>query len=60
MTDTAVAARRPELALRPLARSAGEQGAAIAAAVPPALRDLDEERGQQGAQTHGITRRSPS
>ncbi|WP_438038201.1 hypothetical protein [Sorangium sp. So ce128] len=61
MTDTDAAARRTEFAvLSALAHGAGEQGAAIAAAVPPALRDLDEERGQQGAQTHGITRRSPS
>ncbi|WP_441292492.1 DUF4351 domain-containing protein [Sorangium sp. KYC3313] len=45
VTDTAEAARRPELAvLSALAHGAGEQGAAIAAAVLPAIRDLDEER----------------
>jgi hypothetical protein len=49
VTDTDAAARRPEFAvLSALAHGAGEQGAAIAAAVPPALRDLDEERGAAG------------
>ncbi|WP_438038199.1 DUF4351 domain-containing protein [Sorangium sp. So ce128] len=45
MTDTAEAARRPELGvLSALAHGAGEQGANIAAAVLPAIRELDEDR----------------
>jgi flagellar biosynthesis/type III secretory pathway protein FliH len=45
VTDPAEAARRPELAvLSALAHGASEQGAAIAAAALPAIRELDEER----------------
>jgi hypothetical protein len=45
VTDPADAARRPELAvLSVMAHGASEQGAAIAAAVLPALRELDAER----------------
>ncbi|WP_437293528.1 DUF4351 domain-containing protein [Sorangium sp. So ce426] len=45
MTDTAEAARRPERAiLSALTHGAGEQGANIAAAVLPAIRELDEDR----------------
>nr|WP_044966032.1 DUF4351 domain-containing protein [Sorangium cellulosum] len=45
VTDTAEAARRPELGvLSALAHGAGEQGANIAAAVLPAIRELDEDR----------------
>ena len=45
VTDPAEAARRPELAvLSVMAHGAGELGAAIAAAVLPAIQDLDEER----------------
>jgi hypothetical protein len=45
VTDPAEAARRPELAvLSAMAHGASEQGAAIAAAVLPAVRALDEER----------------
>ncbi|WP_437275390.1 DUF4351 domain-containing protein [Sorangium sp. So ce375] len=44
MTDPAEAARRPELAvLSAMAHGGGEQGARIAAAVLPAIRELDEE-----------------
>lgn len=43
--DAAEAARRPELAvLSAMAHGQGEQGAAIAAAVLPAIRGLDDER----------------
>jgi hypothetical protein len=43
--DAAEAARRPELAvLSAMAHGQGEQGAAIAAAVLPAIRELDDER----------------
>jgi hypothetical protein len=43
VTDTAEAARRPERAvLSALMHGAGELGANIAAAVVPALRDLEE------------------
>ncbi|MBK8257561.1 MAG: hypothetical protein IPK82_33445 [Polyangiaceae bacterium] len=43
--DVAEAARRPELAvLSAMAHGQGEQGAAIAAAVLPAIRGLDDER----------------
>jgi hypothetical protein len=45
VTDPAEAARRPELAvLSAMAHGASELGAAIAAAVLPALQELDEER----------------
>ncbi len=45
VTDPAEAARRPELAvLSAMAHGASELGAAIAAAVLPAIRELDEER----------------
>jgi hypothetical protein len=45
ITDPAEAARRPELAvLSALAHGEGEQGAAIAAAVLPAVRQLGDER----------------
>ena len=45
VTDPADAARRPELAvLSAMAHGATEHGAAIAAAVLPALRGLDDER----------------
>jgi len=45
VTDPAEAARRPELAvLSAMAHGAGELGAAIAAAVLPAIRELDDER----------------
>jgi hypothetical protein len=45
MTDPAEAARRPELAvLSALAHGESEQGAAIAAAVLPVVRGLDDER----------------
>ena len=45
ITDPAEAARRPELAvLSAMAHGASEQGAAIAAAVLPAVRGLDDER----------------
>ncbi|WP_437775181.1 DUF4351 domain-containing protein [Sorangium sp. So ce1097] len=45
VTDPAEAARRPELAvLSALAHGSSEQGAAIAAAVLPAIRELDEDR----------------
>jgi hypothetical protein len=45
VTDPAEAARRPELAvLSAMAHGEGEQGAAIAAAVLPAIRQLDEDR----------------
>ncbi|WP_441292425.1 DUF4351 domain-containing protein [Sorangium sp. KYC3313] len=45
MTDTAEAARRPERAiLSALTHGAGELGANIAAAVLPAIRELDEDR----------------
>jgi hypothetical protein len=45
VTDPAEAARRPELAvLSAMAHSEGPHGAAIAAAVLPAVRGLDEER----------------
>jgi len=45
VTDPAEAARRPELAvLSAMAHGASELGAAIAAAVLPALQSLDEER----------------
>ncbi|WP_437980356.1 DUF4351 domain-containing protein [Sorangium sp. So ce117] len=45
MTDKAEAARRPELGvLSALAHGAGELGANIAAAVLPAIRELDEDR----------------
>jgi hypothetical protein len=45
VTDPAEAARRPELAvLSAMAHGAGELGAAIAAAVLPAIQGLDEER----------------
>lgn len=44
VTDPAEAARRPELAvLSALAHGSSEQGAAIAAAVLPAIRELDED-----------------
>jgi hypothetical protein len=45
ITDPIEAARRPELAvLSALAHGEGEQGAAIAAAVLPAVRELGDER----------------
>jgi Domain of unknown function (DUF4351) len=45
VTDAAEAARRPELAvLSAMAYGEGEQGAAIAAAVLPAIRVLDDDR----------------
>ena len=45
VTDPAEAARRPELAvLSAMAHGESEQGAAIAAAVLPAVRGLDDER----------------
>jgi hypothetical protein len=45
VTDPAEAARRPELAvLSAMAHGEGEQGAAIAAAVLPVVRALDDER----------------
>jgi hypothetical protein len=45
VTDPAEAARRPELGvLSAMAHGHGEQGAAIAAAVLPAVQGLDEER----------------
>ena len=45
VTDPAEAARRPELAvLSAMAHGETEQGAAIAAAVLPAIRELDDER----------------
>jgi len=45
VTDPAEAARRPELAvLSAMAHGASEMGAAIAAAVLPAIQGLDEER----------------
>jgi hypothetical protein len=45
VTDPAEAARRPELAvLSAMAHGDGELGAAIAAAVMPAIRQLDDER----------------
>jgi hypothetical protein len=45
VTDPAEAARRPELAvLSAMAHGQSELGAAIAAAVLPAIQDLDEER----------------
>jgi hypothetical protein len=45
VTDPAEAARRPELAvLSAMAHGDGEMGAAIAAAVLPAVRGLDDER----------------
>src|SRR5262249_13357772 len=45
VTDPAEAARRPELAvLSAMAHGEGESGAAIAAAVLPAVRQLDDER----------------
>src|SRR6187402_3127281 len=45
VTDPAEAARRPELAvLSAMAHGASELGAAIAAAVLPAIQGLDEER----------------
>jgi hypothetical protein len=45
VTDPAEAARRPELAvLSAMAHGEGAQGAAIAAAVLPAIRGLDEEK----------------
>jgi hypothetical protein len=45
VTDPAEAARRPELGvLSSMAHGEGEQGAAIAAAVLPAVRGLDQER----------------
>ncbi|WP_438014445.1 DUF4351 domain-containing protein [Sorangium sp. So ce315] len=45
VTDPAEAARRPELAvLSALAHGSSEQGATIAAAVLPAIRELDEDR----------------
>jgi hypothetical protein len=45
ITDLAEAARRPELAVRSaMAHGESEQGAAIAAAVLPAVRALDDER----------------
>jgi hypothetical protein len=45
VTDPAEAARRPELAvLSVMAHGEGELGAAIAAAVMPAIRQLDDER----------------
>ena len=45
VTDPAEAARRPELAvLSAMAHGESEQGAAIAAAVLPAVRGLEEER----------------
>lgn len=45
VTDPAEAARRPELAvLSAMAHGEGEQGAAIAAAVLPTIRALDDER----------------
>jgi hypothetical protein len=45
ITDPIEAARRPELAvLSAMAHGDGEQGAAIAAAVLPAVRQLDDER----------------
>jgi hypothetical protein len=45
ITDPAEAARRPELAvLSAMAHGESEQGAAIAAAVLPAVRGLDDER----------------
>jgi hypothetical protein len=45
VTDPEEAARRPELAvLSAMAHGASDVGAAIAAAVLPALRDLDDER----------------
>ncbi len=47
VTDAAEAARRPEMAvLSAMAHGEGEQGAAIAAAVLPAVWGLDEERGK--------------
>ena len=45
VTDPAEAARRPELAvLSALAHGESDMGAAVAAAVLPAIRELDEER----------------
>ena len=45
ITDPAEAARRPELAvLSAMAHGGGAQGAAIAAAVLPAIRQLEDER----------------
>ena len=45
VTDPAEAARRPELGvLSAMAHGHGEQGAAVAAAVLPAVKGLDEER----------------
>jgi hypothetical protein len=45
VTDPAEAGRRPELAvLSAIAHGEGEQGAAIAGAVLPAIRALDDER----------------
>ena len=45
VVDRGDAARRPELAvLSAMAHGQSEQGAAIAAAVLPAIRDLDDER----------------
>lgn len=45
VTDPAEAARRPELGvLSVLAHGDGEQGAAVAAAVLPAIRGMDEDR----------------
>jgi hypothetical protein len=45
VTDPAEAARRPELAvLSAMAHGEGEQGAAIAAAVLPAIRGLEDEK----------------
>jgi hypothetical protein len=45
VTDPAEAARRPELAvLSAIAHGEGAQGAAIAAAVLPAIRELDDEK----------------
>ncbi|MEO7329083.1 MAG: hypothetical protein ABI193_10920 [Minicystis sp.] len=47
VTDPAEAARRPELGvLSILAHGQGDRGAAIAAAVLPAIRELDDERGR--------------
>ncbi|WP_437586314.1 hypothetical protein [Sorangium sp. So ce1000] len=54
MTDTAEAARRPERAiLSALTHGAGELGANIAAAVLPALRDLEETARSTAIQGRG-------
>lgn len=55
VTDPSVAANSPELAVMSvMAHGDGEQGAAIAAAVLPAIRDLDDER----ARFYGLSRLS--